>query len=76
MHEQILLFEAIRKPGLLFGVQKLDAGLECTRSDGHRSGRHIDHPPGVLLFELNRAPVSERGTEPLAVVDLIDEAWQ
>jgi hypothetical protein len=34
----------------------------------------IDHPPGVLLFELGRAPVSERRMKPLAVVDLVDEA--
>ncbi len=36
--------------------------------------RQIDHPPGVLLFELGRAPVSKRGMEPLAVVDLLDES--
>ena len=53
-----------------------DYGVECTLSGGHRSGRQIDHPPGVLLFELDRAPVSERGMEPLAVVDLFDEARQ
>src|SRR6266542_2139026 len=50
--------------------------VECTPSGGHGSGREIDHPPGVLLFELGRAPVSKRGMEPLAVVDLIDEARQ
>jgi hypothetical protein len=48
--------------------------LECTPPDGHGSGRQIDHPPGVFLFALDRAPVSERRMEPLAVVDLIDEA--
>jgi predicted HNH restriction endonuclease len=56
--------------------QVATAILECTPSGGHRSGRQIDHPPGVLLFELGRAPVSKRGMEPLAVVDLIDEARQ
>ena len=55
---------------------KLDADLECTPASGHRSGRQIDHPPSVFLFELGRAPVSERRMEPLAVVDLIDEARQ
>jgi DNA replication protein DnaC len=55
---------------------KLDADLERTPSGGHRSGRQIDHPPGVFLFELGRAPVSERRMEPLAVVDLINEARQ
>jgi len=32
--------------------------------------------PGVLLFELRGAPVSKRGVEPLALVDLVDEARQ
>src|SRR6266545_7166572 len=50
--------------------------LKCTPPGGRRSGRQIDHPPGVLLFELGRAPVSKRGMEPLAVVDLLDEAGQ
>jgi len=48
--------------------------LECTPASGHGSGRQIDRPPGVLLFELVRAPVSKRGMEPLAVVDLFDES--
>src|SRR6266545_5079837 len=56
--------------GVLFGYWK------CTPPGGRRSGRQIDHPPGVLLFELGRAPVSKRGMEPLAVVDLLDEAGQ
>ena len=28
------------------------------------------------MFELGRAPVSERGVEPLAVVDFVDEGRQ
>ena len=41
-----------------------------------RSGCGFDHLPGVLLFEPDGAPISERGMEPLAVVDLVDEARQ
>src|SRR4249920_767181 len=37
-----------------------------------RSGCGFDHLPGVLLFEPDGAPISERGMEPLAVVDLVD----
>src|SRR6266545_2824955 len=55
---------------------KADRTMKCTPPGGRRSGRQIDHPPGVLLFELGRAPVSKRGMEPLAVVDLLDEAGQ
>ena len=40
------------------------------------SGCGFDHLPGVLLFEPDGAPISERGVEPLAVVDLVDEARQ
>jgi hypothetical protein len=55
---------------------KITTSLECTPASGHSSGREIDHPPGLFLFELDGAPVSERGMEPLAVVDLLDEAGQ
>ena len=41
-----------------------------------RSGCGFDHLLGVLLFEAYGAPVSERGVEPLAVVDYVDEARQ
>ena len=40
------------------------------------SGRGFDHLPGVLLFEPDGAPIAERRMEPLAVVDLVDEARQ
>jgi hypothetical protein len=39
-------------------------------------GRELDHLPGILLFERCRAPVSEGGVEPLAVIDLLDKARQ
>ena len=38
------------------------------------SGCGFDHLPGMLLLKLGGAPVSERRVEPLAIVDLIDEA--
>jgi Transposase IS66 family len=55
---------------------RVDRCLECTPAGGQVSGCGFDHLPGMLLFEPDGAPISERGVEPLAVVDLVDEARQ
>jgi hypothetical protein len=40
------------------------------------SGRGFDRLPGVLILELHRAEIAERGVQSLYIVHLIDEAWK
>ena len=38
-----------------------------------RSGCGFDHGPGVLILELLRTEIAERGVQSACVVDVIDE---
>ena len=40
------------------------------------SGRRFDRLLGVLILELYRAQIPERGVEPACVVDRVDKAWK
>src|SRR6266481_604888 len=60
--------------------------LRTLSNSGHRrgvrpqrwtvSGGGFDRLPGVMILELCRAQVAERGVESSGVVDLIDKAWK
>lgn len=47
--------------------------LDSTPGGEQGSGCRIDSLVGVLILELDRAPISERGVEPALVVDLVDK---
>ncbi len=36
----------------------------------------FDRLPGVLILELRRAQIAERGVEASLIVDIVDEAWK
>ena len=67
------------------GVNSLAELIALAKKDPHTgvhprewtgSGCGFDHLPGVLLLERDGAAISKRGVQPLAVVDLVDEARQ
>jgi para-nitrobenzyl esterase len=54
--------------------KRTGAGVRPCRWTG--SGRGFDRQPGVLILELRRAEIAERGVQSSYIVHLIDEAWK
>jgi transposase len=71
----IMDVEASRAIRLSNGAERL-TGIWSAPPRVDRSGGGFDHLPGVLLLERHGTAVSEGGVQPLAVVDLVDEARQ
>src|SRR3990170_235433 len=58
---------------MYFQSKKYMSALDCTPGGGQGLGYWIDSLAGVLILELDRAPIAERGMEPAFVVDVVDE---
>src|SRR5208282_1505863 len=71
--------QTTRRPVWTLIPSRLDAdhpenGVRPCRWTG--SGRGFDRLPGVLILELRRAEIAERGVQSSYIVHLIDEAWK
>ena len=59
--------------GVLIKDRRIARRVECAPRAGQDS---FDRLPGVVVLELGRAQIAERGMESASVVNLVDEAWK